>query len=56
MVLSALAMLMGVMHPISLSTTWYNICEHAAMWLWRRASPNTHLLEKKAQGIKIMWP
>jgi hypothetical protein len=29
-----LVVVMGVMHPIPPSTTWYNICKCATMWLW----------------------
>jgi hypothetical protein len=38
------------------NTTWYDIFGHATIWLWSWTSPNTHLLGRKAQGIKIMWP
>ncbi len=51
-----LARLIGAMHLIRSNTIWYNIYGHATTWLWNRASPNTYLLEKKAQGIKIMQP
>jgi hypothetical protein len=51
-----LARLMGAMHPIWSNTIWYNIYGRATMWLWNQATPNTHLFEMKAQGIKMMQP
>jgi len=29
---------------------------HATMWIWNQASLDAHLLGRRVQNIKIMWP
>jgi len=48
--------LINAMWPTLRNPTWYTICKYVSMLLWSLASPDAHLLRKKAQGIKTMWP